>query len=93
MTIKKVSLYTWQHTPLCVYQQEKESVQGTYNQILKFLFGQERGEALPDLQGVMLASNCRYWKPNLIFNNILKAGANIEGMVQKVSWKSEQLHL
>ena len=77
-----MAVYSTMCVLLCVlYQQEQESVQDTYNRILKFLFRQERGEALPDLQGVMLASDCGYWKPNLIFNNILRAEVNIEGTV------------
>ena len=71
--------------PVCaMFQQEKESVQGTYLQILKFLFGQGR-EAAPDLKGMTLASDHGYWKPSFIFEHVFEAGTNIEGTVQKVS--------
>ena len=72
--------------PLSVmFQREQESVQATYMRILKYLFGNERGEAAPDLRGVTLASDRGYWKPGLVFDNVLECGGNIEGTVQRVS--------
>lgn len=71
--------------PVCIlFQREVESVQDTYLRILKSLFG-ERGENMPDLRGVTLASDRGYWKPSLIFQHCLESGANIEGTVQRVS--------
>ena len=71
--------------PVCVmYQREMEGVQATYMRMMKSLFGKERGEAAPDLRGVILASDRGYWKPGLLFDDILEAGANVEGTIQRV---------
>ena len=87
---KGFTLHTAAYSAMCVpisvmFQRQQESVQGSYLRLLKSLFGQERGEALPDLRGVTLASDRGYWKPSLVFEHILEAGANIEGTVQRVS--------
>ena len=72
--------------PICVmYQRELEGVQATYQRILKYVFGKESGEAVPDMKRVTLASDRGYWKPALIFSHALESGANVEGTVQRVS--------
>ena len=68
------------------FQREGESVQATYLRMVKKMFGNNGGDIIPDLRNVTLASDRGYWMPKFLFNNLLEAGANIEGTVKRVSF-------
>ena len=67
------------------FQRDRESVQVTYIRMLKRMFG-NGSDVLPDLRNVTLASDRGYWMPRFLFEELLEAGANIEGTVKRVSF-------
>ena len=66
------------------FQRDGESVQTTYLRMLKKMFG-NGSDVLPDLRNITLASDRGYWMPRFLFQQLLEAGANIQGTVKRVS--------
>ena len=84
-----LTLHTRAYSPMCVplqvsFQCTGESVQDTYLQSMKNLFGVGFG-GLPMLCRVTLASNRGYWEKTLLFGEMLEAGADIIGTFKRVS--------
>ena len=78
--------YPGSQIPIGAYfQREGESVQVTYLRMIRNIFGKYRGDTLPDLRRVTFASDRGYWMPQFLFQNLLEAGANVEGTVKRVS--------
>ena len=65
------------------FQRFGESVQDTYIQTMKDLFGSGAGR-FPKLLGVTLASDRGYWEKGLLFDQMMEGGADIIGTVKRV---------
>ena len=62
-----------------LFQREGENNSIIYERLLKRQFGSQNGGANPNLKGLTFCSNQGYWTPFLIFNQLLKWGADIVG--------------
>ena len=73
--------------PLCAsFQREQESSSEKYEKMMKGMFGSRTGEAAPNLQGITLFSDRGYWTPDLVFNRLLRWGADLVGTVARTHW-------
>ena len=73
--------------PLCAsFQREQESSSEKYEKMMKCMFGSRTGEAAPNLQGITLFSDRGYWTPTLVFDRLLRWGADLVGTVARASW-------
>ena len=73
--------------PLCaMFQREGESTTDKYQVMMKKMFGSRSGNASPNLQGISLHSDRGYWTACLVFDTLLRWGADINGTVARTHW-------
>ena len=87
---KGLTLHTCAYSATCVpltvsFQRMGESVQDTYYRTMQEIFGAGTS-GLPNLRGVVLASDRGYWERMILFGQMLEAGADIIGTVKRVSF-------
>jgi hypothetical protein len=72
---------------LCVmFQREGESLTQVYERMTKSMFGDQGGNGDPDLHGITFCSDRGYWTPVLVFEMLLRWGADIVGTVARCFW-------
>ena len=69
-----------------LFEREQDTVASCFMRMSSDMFGQGNTQGLPNLTGITYASDHGYWTPDLLFNFVLKAGADVIGTIKRSPW-------
>jgi hypothetical protein len=69
-----------------MFQRDGESNTEKYEEMMKKMFGSRSGNAAPNLQGISLHSDRGYWTVELVYDKLLRWGADLHGTVARTPW-------